>query len=131
MLLWFDPTMVDPRTPGFEQLAAILNEYVLVGIAHIKVNALGTFDNVQTTEPVTTDQAGSVLEPIDASSLPPTAIGVLTSIQAGMQQNIGAFGQAIRWRIYNGTEIQACGNNGLTIAYAGETYDYTAPIPGC
>ena len=131
MVLWFDAAMIDPRTPGADQVANILRSYVLIGIAHIKTNALGRMENMQNTDPAVSDQSGAPKRELDVSDIPPAAMGVLAAMQATMQQNLGVFGQAIQWRLYNGQDIEACGTNGLVVSYSNEDYDYIAPIPGC
>jgi hypothetical protein len=127
MSWWFSA----PMLAGYPDAQAALDKYVIIGVIHAHVATGGTmvFDPDNTV--AARDGNGKALTLLTGSAIPPTVGGMLTSLEGMMSQALGQMGQGIRWDVFDAGAVHACGKGGLSVDYAGTTYTYDTPIPGC
>jgi hypothetical protein len=122
---WAAPTFA----PG--SIAGILEKYVVISIVHFHVTQGATlsFDDVKTLE--ANDGSGKPLAPVSRNELPPTFIGFLSTLEAGFRQSLGRLGDGMKFFVFDAGTIRACENGVLSVPFAGETYTWETPFPGC
>jgi hypothetical protein len=128
MLMWLVPESMPEQ-----QLVArdILSKYIVLGALHAHVDAVGTFSFDQIDSLQVSDTDGRTLVALDDASMPPAITGTLATMQAVMGQAAGPFGRGFHWFVYRGGSLRSCQKGVLTVQFAGETYTYDTPIPGC
>jgi hypothetical protein len=132
LLLWFAPPMVRPGIGGGTELSAVLERYVALMTVHGRLDkASGTmsFDDFDTLQ--ANDQAGKPLTVVPKDKLPPTVAGVVTIMEGLYRQAAGAMGKGMKMFIFEAGSVDACKTGALSVPFAGETYTWTTPIPGC
>jgi hypothetical protein len=124
---WFAP----PAVGQYPAAKDMLDRYVVVGLAHSHMSPGG--EMVFETDAVATakDGSGNTLNQIPTDKLPPMVSGSLMTMEGMLKQSIGAMGNGIHWMVFDNGALHACSKSGLSIQYAGETYTYETPIPGC
>jgi hypothetical protein len=125
---WWAPPTVVAGTP----LAAILEKYVVVSVVHFHVNQPGatmSFDDIASLE--ARDDGGKPLAPIPRNELPPTAIGLLSAFEAAFRQSLGRLGDGMKFFTFDAGAVRACEKGGISIPFAGDTYTWETPFPGC
>lgn len=122
---WAAPTL----PPG--PITALLEKYVVISIVHFHVNPGMTFsfEDVQTLE--ANDGSGNPLTPVLRDELPPAFIGFLSSLEATFRQSLGRLGDGTKFFIFDAGAVRACEDGGLSVPFAGETYTWDTPFPGC
>jgi hypothetical protein len=123
---WWAPPTVMPGT-----LAGILEKYIVVSVVHFHVNQGGTmsFDKIGTLEARDGDDKPLTL--VARDKLFPAAIGALSSFEAAFRQSIGRLGDATEFFTFDAGTVRACEKGGISIPFAGETYTWETPFPGC
>jgi hypothetical protein len=128
MLLWLVPESL----PEDQHVARdILSKYIVLGAVHAKMDAGGTFSFDDINSLNVSDANGRPLVALDNSSMPPTIMGTIATVQAVMGQAAGPFGRGFHWFVYRGDTVNSCQKGGMAIRFADETYTYETPIPGC
>lgn len=131
VFLWWLVPEISPETMQNAKVRTLFNDYVVLGIAHARASAAGTV----TFQPVEAPQAksanGEVLELLAGDNVPPAVAGALTAMEGVLRQTVGPFGRGMRWFVFAGGGVHSCTNGGLLVSFAGETYSYKTPIPGC
>jgi hypothetical protein len=125
---WWAPPTVMPGTP----LAGILEKYIVVTVVHFHVNPTGgtmSFDDIDTLE--ARDGSGKPLLLVPRSELPPTAIGILAGLEAAFRQSLGQLGAGTKFFAFDAGTVRACEKGEISIPFAGETYTWETPFPGC
>ncbi len=127
MLMWIVPQIVK-NSPA---AAAMLDKYVMVGVVHGHVQPGGvvTFDDITTL--TANDADGKPLKLLQGDDIPPGVAGGIVGITGVMRQTIGQMGQGMHFFAFEGASVHACAKGRLSIPFAGETYTYDTPIPGC
>jgi hypothetical protein len=124
---WAEPTVM-PGTP----LAELFHRYILISVVHFHVNPpVGTMttDDIDTLE--VRDSSGMPLTAIPRNALPPGAIATLTGFEASFRQSLGRLGEGTKFFIFDAGAVRACGTGGISVPFAGETYTWETPFPGC
>jgi hypothetical protein len=124
---WAAPT-VAAGTP----LAGILEKYIVIAVVHFHVNQPGatiSFDDIDTLE--ARDGSGQPLVLVARSQLPPVAIGILAGLEAAFRQSLGRLGDGTKFFAFDAGSVRACEKGGMSIPFAGETYTWETPFPGC
>jgi hypothetical protein len=124
---WAEPTVM-PGTP----LAELLHRYILISVVHFHVNPpVGTMttDDIDTLE--VRDSSGMPLTAIPRNALPPGAIATLTGFEASFRQSLGRLGEGTKFFIFDAGAVRACETGGISVPFAGETYTWETPFPGC
>jgi hypothetical protein len=131
LVFWLAPETVDGNSPEVERARSVLEEYMLVGVAHARISAAGqfTFDRPAGVLIQTAD--GKARQPLDGRTLPPAVAGIISTLQASFSQGLGQFGEGTLWQVFDGKGIQSCQKGAFWVYYAGEQYGYATPIPGC
>jgi hypothetical protein len=131
LILWMAPESIDEKTPGSAEMRSVLSEFMFIGVAHGSFSPLGRFES-KSVQGVNVELAdGKARQPLQKESLPPTVIGMLSVLQAGIVQSLGPVGQSFQVHVFEGKDIQSCGKGRFWVVYNGERYDYNTPIPGC
>ncbi len=125
---WWAPPTVPPGT----LLAEILEKYIVVSVVHFHINPPGatmSFDDIDTLE--ARDGSGKPLVLVPRSELPPVAIGILAGLEASFRQSLGRLGEGTKFFVFDAGTVRACEKGGISIPFAGETYTWETPFPGC
>jgi hypothetical protein len=129
VMLWW---VVPEQFPEQQAVARdLLSKYVILGAVHARADAAGTFSFDETDTLQVTDAEGNQMVAISNDAMPPAISGVLAAMQAGLAQAAGPFGRGIRWFAYKAGSVHSCEKGRLSVQFAGETYIYDTPIPGC
>jgi hypothetical protein len=132
LLMWFVPTMVRSDMSGAPNLIAMLQKYVVVMAVHGHLDkASGTlsFDDIDTLE--AKDQAGKPLNLLVRSVMPPAPTAVLAAVETLFRQSLGAMGKGMKMFVFDAADVDSCKKGEMSIPFAGETYTWDTPIPGC
>ncbi|HTQ15452.1 MAG TPA: hypothetical protein VMH86_16400 [Rhizomicrobium sp.] len=129
MVWWLVPTTM----PEYPDAQKVLDRYLVIGVVHAKIDmaAGGVMSFDPAVDVVAKDADGNELTRIDDSSQPPVVSAMLAGMQGVLSQAIGQMGQGIHWIVFDTNSVHACQKGGLSVQYAGETYTYQTPIPGC
>ena len=125
---WWAPPTAMPGTP----FAEMLEKYVVISIVHFHINPPGgtmSFDSIDTLE--ARDSTDQPLRLLPRSELPPITIGILSAVEAGFRQSIGRLGEGTKFFVFGAGAVHACEKGMLSVPYAGETYTWETPFPGC
>lgn len=127
MVFWLVPQMY-PDIPAAQKL---FDNYVVVAALHGHAGPGGNlvFDYIDKLE--AKDGNGKPLKLLAGADLPLDATQAVTAMGGVMKQTLGALGQGMSFFVFEKGSMQACGKGQLVIPYAGETYTYDTPIPGC
>jgi hypothetical protein len=133
LLMWFVPELLPPETPNAATVKALLDKYVIMMAVHAKLDKVAgkfSFEDVNTLQ--AKDRSGKPLTLITGDEIPPTARGAVTIMEAMFRQSLGAFGQGTKVFVFDAAGVTSCKpDGGLTVLFAGETYTWQTPIPGC
>jgi hypothetical protein len=77
------------------------------------------------------DRTGKQLAPVAREPLPPMNIAMITAMEAVFRQSSGAMGNGMKTFILNAEGIDSCKKGQLAAQFAGETYTWDTPFPGC
>jgi hypothetical protein len=125
---WAEPTIM-PGTP----LAGILQKYIVISAVHYHIDlpAGGTMsiDDIDTLE--VRDSSDMPLTPVPRNALPPAAIAALDAFEATFRQSLGRVGDGTKFFIFDAGTVRACEKGGISVPFAGETYTWETPFPGC
>jgi hypothetical protein len=124
---WASPT-VAPGTP----VAGILEKYIVISVVHYHLNQPGgnmSLYDVNTLEARNAD--GKSLHPVSRDALQPAAAGVLTTFETAVRQQMGRIGDGTKFFTFDADNVRACEKGGISVPFAGETYTWETPFPGC
>jgi hypothetical protein len=126
IIYWIAPPTQD-RGPA----ADLADKYVIIGVArgHISLEGSVTFDAIDNLQ--VKDASARPLHLLTGEEIPPLVAGVVAAMESVFGQTLGAFGKGMHWFVFAGGSVHACGNGGVSIPFAGETYTYDTPFPGC
>jgi hypothetical protein len=127
MIWWLVPPIIENYPDG----RALVDKYVLVGLIHAHAKADSTFDFDSVDHLVAADADGKPLKLLNEDEMPPTVAGALSALKSVFVHALGPMGKGTHWFAFEGGKVHACGKGRLTIPFAGETYFYDTPIPGC
>jgi hypothetical protein len=132
LLMWFVPAMVRPDVSGAANLAAMLQKYIVVMVVHghlDKASGTFSFEDIDTLE--ARDRAGRPLNLLARSDMPPAPTAMLTAVEAMFRQSLGAMGKGAKMFVFDAADVDSCKTGGMSIPFAGDTYTWDTPIPGC
>jgi len=132
VLIWFVPQMAAPGSNGAGIVSAMLDKYVVITVVHGRlVPATGgmSFDDIATL--AANDQDDNPLTLVPKDSLPPVNIAMLASLEALFRQSLGPMGSGMKTFIFDTGALHSCKKGRLSVPFAGETYTWDTPIPGC
>jgi len=126
VIFWLAPPIVDPG-PG----ADLLDKYVIIGVGsgHFSAEGSVTFDPIYSLR--VKDSDAKPLQRLTGEQIPPVVAGAVATMESVFSQSLGAFGKGMHWFVFAGGTVHACGSGGISIPFAGETYTYDTPFPGC
>lgn len=130
ILSWFASPLA-ASAPNAEAAQAMLDKYIIIGAVHGHIGTGGavSFDTTDTLQALDADKKPLTL--LEGDKIPPMVAGSVSLLGAMMRQSIGAMGQGMRFFVFDAGDVHACGKGQLAVPYAGETYTYDTPIPGC
>jgi len=126
IIFWLAPPIMDPG-----RAAELVDKYVIIGVARGRFSAEGsvTFDPIDSLR--VKDSNAMPLQRLTGEEIPPVVAGAVATMESIFGQSLGAFGKGMHWFVFAGGTVHACGNGGISIPFAGETYTYDTPFPGC
>jgi hypothetical protein len=110
----------------------LLDRDVVITVSHSKPSIGGgfTFADVDTLL-VYADGDAKPLTRLTGDSIPPALAGFLATFGGTMRRSLGAAGEGTHIFVFAGGSVHACDRGGLSVPFAGETYTFKTPIPGC
>lgn len=131
IVLWLSSALIPDSSPNAVNAKALLDKYMLIATLHAQLKTDGTFTPIE-GEPVEARGVdGGPLPQLDEATQPPAIVGALATVQSLFTKMLGPFGKSVHWTVFDGSNTKPCGNGGFRVVYAGETYTYDTPIPGC
>ena len=128
IFLWWATSETFPDDANSKILKDILSRYVFIGIAHGRNAGNGmAFDNIADLR--ISDAAARSLTPLPANATPPEVTQALADLQALGRQS--PMGQGTHWFVFEASMIHSCTPGKVSVPFAGETYTFDTPIPGC
>ena len=126
VIFWLAPPIMD-RGPA----ADLVDKYVIIGVARGHFSSMGsvTFDPIDSLQ--VKDSNARPLLRLAGEEIPPAVAGTVAIMESAFGQSLGAFGKGMHWFVFAAGTVHACSNGGISIPFAGETYTYDTPIPGC
>ena len=131
LLWWVVPEIFTPNANN-QSLLNVLSHYVVIGVAEGRPGGNGAlaFENVPALQ--IADQNGRMFSAIPDSSLPADVSQGIANLQAlSRQSQLGPIAQGMHWFVYQADSIHSCAPGRLSVPFAGETYTFDTPIPGC
>jgi hypothetical protein len=131
LLWWVVPEIFTPNANN-QSLLNVLSRYVVIGAAEGRPGPNGAlaFENIPALQ--ITDQNGRMFSAIPDGSLPADVSQAVQSLQAiSRQSQLGPIAQGMRWFVYQSDSARSCAPGRLGVPFAGETYTFDTPIPGC
>lgn len=127
-IFWMTWPMTGERSPTMRQL---LDKYIILGVAHGQLDPGGKMVFSQEEGVQATGVSDAPLKLLEEANYPPMVAGAVATLGGFMRQSLGAMGQGIKFYVYDSGSLRACEKGKLSVLYAGETYTYDTPIPGC
>ena len=126
VIFWLAPPIMDSGPT-----ADLIDRYVIIGVARGHFSSVGsvTFDPIDSLQ--VKDSNARPLRRLSGEEIPPLVAGTVAIMESMFGQSLGAFGKGMHWFVFAGGTVHACGNGGISIPFAGETYTYDTPFPGC
>lgn len=127
-VFWMAWPMIDGTSPVVREA---LDRYVIVGLSHGRSDAGGqmVFDKEEGAEAASLD--GTALKAIAPDQYPPAVAAAVAAMGSFMRQSMGAMGEGMKYMAFESGAVRACEKGRLSLRYAGETYTYDTPFPGC
>ena len=123
---WAAPTVMS-GTP----FARMLEKYILISVVHFHTGQGGAIsvDEIETLE--ARDDADKPLTLVPRTELLPSEVGMIASVEASFRQATGRIGDGTKFFIFDAKAIHACEKGRISVPFAGETYTWETPFPGC
>jgi len=132
VLSWMAPHGIPAENPGAPVMRDMLQRYVLILAVHSQFDKSSGVVSFKEGEAVTVkDQSGKTLAPVARESLPPTNIAMITAMEAVFKQSLGQMGAGMKAYLFDSAGTDACKKGQLAAQFAGETYTWDLPFPGC
>jgi hypothetical protein len=130
LIIWLAPPMIS-KGPSSQAAGEMLDKFIVLGVVHAHTSNDGTmtFDRISTLG--AQDKTGQPLNALNVNTMPPTVVGALATIQSLFGRSLGPLGQGVQWFAFDSGTVHACTKGGMSVPFAGETYTYDMPIPGC
>jgi hypothetical protein len=96
---------------------------------HVNPDGTMSFDDVATLDAL--DSSGHPLTGVPENALVPTAAAVLSGVKAAFRQSVGRIGEGMKFFTFDASTVRACEMGQLSVPFAGETYLWETPFPGC
>ena len=130
VMVWWVVPETFPSDANSQVLKNVLGRYVIIGVSHGRNGASGlALDPVPDVK--ITDQNARELSPFPANATPAEVTQAVSTLQALARQSLGPLGAGMRWFAYDGSMTHSCMAGKISVPFAGETYVYDTPIPGC
>jgi hypothetical protein len=125
---WVVPQIFDENHAETKHL---LDKNVLIAVAHAHFATDGTvtFDAIDSLHADDTD--GTPLELFHESDMPPAVAGAIATFKSVLRGTVGAMGKGMHFFAFKGGTARACAKGRLSAQFAGETYTWDTPFPGC
>ena len=123
---WAAPTVV-LGTP----FAQMLQKYIVISVVHFHTGQGGAIsvDDIDTLE--ARDSNDKPLTLVPRTELLPSEVGMISGIEASFRQSTGRIGDGTKFFIFDAKAIHACEKGRVSVPFAGETYTWETPFPGC
>jgi hypothetical protein len=130
LVLWLAPQLIPP-SPDAELTRKILEDDIVIGLAHADISDLGAFEFRKIREFSLMTFRGSLKFPVSVTALSPVLAGTIAALQQIFSQALGQLGQGMEWVVFDGKWNDSCGKDGFWVSYDGTDYDFQMPVPGC
>jgi hypothetical protein len=127
-IFWMAWPIIETASPVIREA---LDRYIIVGLSHGRSDAGGqmVFDKEEGAEASSLD--GTALKAITPDRYPPAVAAAVAAMGSFMRQSMGAMGEGMKYMAFESNDVRACEKGRLSLRYAGETYAYDTPFPGC
>ena len=130
ILMWLAPQFFGQEQMD-EATLKVFEDYALFAVIHFAVDDLGQFQVVEPTGVTLELPEGLPLTPLPDSEIPPFVSSLLHFIETSLAGGFGPIGQGMQTFVYDGANVNACGEGKLWVRYLEERYEYEMPVPGC
>lgn len=129
LILWLAPPMIDPQHSDAKKL---LGQFVVVATTLATIEPVtGRLKIGPSSQPSALSTDGRPLSLVPPEEWPPALNGALQAVKTAMAQSVGDIGKSISWYVFQPDGVDACKPGSLQVIFAGETYSYKTPVPGC
>jgi hypothetical protein len=130
VLIWWAVPETFPDDANTKVLKDVVARYLIVGFAHGHSGPGGlALDPIG--EVKITDSSSRELSPFPANATPQEVTQTLGTLQAISRQSLGPLGMGVRWFAFDGSMAHSCAPGKISVPFAGVTYTYDTPVPGC
>jgi len=127
MLFWIAPQMVDDK-----DMQEVLSTNLLIGVMDGSMEPDGRMSFAAVDALSVKDAQGNSVRILKDSEIPPAVSGGVQTMESFFRQSLGPVGAGFHWFVLDGSKVHSCtAGSGFSVQFAGETYTYDAPIPGC
>jgi len=132
LIIWFVPSMLPPDSPGVQVLTALLEKYVFIIAVHAELDkATGSMSFQDIDALQASDQMANQLIFVPRDNLPPTSIAMVAVLENFYRQSFGQMGKGMKMFVFEAGAVNSCKKGELSVPFAGETYTWETPFPGC
>jgi len=127
-IVWFVPLMLRPTS---ERLAAALQKYVVIMAVHSQLNkTTGTaaFEDIDILQ--ARDETGKPLTIVAKNDLPPETASQFATMESVFRGS-GGVRKGAKMFVFDAGSVNSCKKGRLSVPFAGETYTWETPFPGC
>ena len=145
-IIWLAQPILEGAFPKMPELKDALDHYVVLGTMHMQKRD-GNIAIDETETPVAQDAQGTALTLLPAQRLPPELNMLEAMLQFGLRRSLtqrtgsdasdtkekldDLIRRGFRFFVFDTGTVHACTAGKLQVRYAGETYSYDTPVPGC
>jgi hypothetical protein len=127
MLFWIPPQMADSK-----DMQDVLTANLLLGVMDGTMTPDGKMSFSSTDALLAKDAQGNTIRILKDNEVPPAVAGGVQAMESFFRQALGPMGAGFRWFVLDGSNVHSCkAGSGFSVQFAGETYTYDTPIPGC
>jgi hypothetical protein len=127
---WLAPAMIENNLQT-KTIREMLDLYVVVLVAHMKISSLGQVESVSPTGISAETADKKIHQPVAEGDLPPALSGYMHAYKKVMEGGLGPAGKGAVVMAFGKTGAKGCSQGALWIRYAGERFEYKTPVPGC
>ena len=109
----------------------MIEKYVVISVVHFHTGQAGaiSIEDIDTLE--ARDDHDEPLTLVPRAELLPSEVGMISGVEASFRQSTGRMGDGTRFFIFDAGTVRACEKGRVSVPFAGETYTWETPFPGC
>jgi hypothetical protein len=139
MINWVAAPTIAPSDHQAESAKAMLKKYVVIMVVHChgdQTNRTLSCNEINTL--AVNDRSSKPLTLVARDTLAPADLATLVSMETAISQAFGLMGSffstmrtSMKLFVFDAGQVDACEKGELSVPFAGETYTWETPFPGC